>query len=60
MALPDPALPLRFICDASDFTIGSAYLKDNADGHERVVAYDSRHHKPQRRNIIVMIKWYLQ
>ena len=60
MALPDPALPLRFICDASDFTIGSAFLKDDPDGHERVVAYESRHQKPQRRNIIVMIKWCLK
>ena len=40
--LPDPDKSFSVVCDASDFSIGSAMLQTNIDGRERVIAFESR------------------
>ena len=42
LALPDPDRAFSVICDASDFVIGSALLRTDAEGRERVMAFESR------------------
>ncbi|GMF26153.1 unnamed protein product [Phytophthora fragariaefolia] len=42
LALPDEDRPFSVVCDASDFTIGSALLQVDAEGRERVVSFQSR------------------
>ena len=50
LALPDPQRPFSVICDASDFTIGSAQLQTYADGRERVISFESRQLKAAEKN----------
>ena len=50
LALPDPDRPFSVVCDASDFSIGSALLQTDVDGHERVIAYESRQLKVAEKN----------
>ena len=42
LALPNPEYPFIVVCDASDFSIGSALLQTDAAGRERVIAFESR------------------
>ena len=42
LALPDPDRPFSVVCDASDFSIGSALLQTDVDGRERAIAFESR------------------
>ena len=42
LALPNSDQPFSVVCDASDFAIGSALLQTDANGHERVIAYEYR------------------
>ncbi|GMF42376.1 unnamed protein product [Phytophthora fragariaefolia] len=42
LALPDPDRPFSVVCDASDFAIGCALLQADAEGRERVIAFESR------------------
>ena len=60
LALPDPDRPFSVVCDASDFAIGSALLQTDDEGRERVIAFESRQLKLQRRTIRFMTKSYLQ
>ena len=39
-----------FVCEASDFAIGSALLQTDANGHERVIAYEYRQLKAAEKN----------
>ena len=41
-ALPDPDHPFSVVYDASDFSIGSDLLQTDAEGRERVIAFESR------------------
>ena len=50
LALPDPDRPFSVVCDASDFAIGSALLQTDVNGHERVIAYESRQLKAAEKN----------
>ena len=50
LALPDPDRSFSVVCDASDFAIGSALLQTDADGRERVIAYESRQLKAAEKN----------
>ena len=50
LALPDPDRPFSVVCDASDFAIGSALLQTDADGRERVIAFESRQLKAAEKN----------
>ena len=50
LALPDADTPFWVVCDASDYAIGCALLQHDADGHERVVSYQSRALKPAEKN----------
>ena len=50
LALPDPARPFSVVCDASDFAIGCALLQADADGRERVIAFESRQLKAAEKN----------
>ncbi|GMF54598.1 unnamed protein product [Phytophthora fragariaefolia] len=45
LALPDPDRPFSVVCDASDFAIGCALLQADAEGRERVIAFESRQRK---------------
>ncbi|KAG3238903.1 hypothetical protein PI124_g16149 [Phytophthora idaei] len=42
LALPDETKPFSVVCDASDYAIGYALLGNDADGHERVISFQSR------------------
>ncbi|KAE9072555.1 hypothetical protein PF010_g25437 [Phytophthora fragariae] len=48
--LPDTSRPFHVVCDASDFAIGCALMQFDAEGHERVVSYQSRQMKPAEKN----------
>uniref|UniRef100_H3H7K4 RNA-directed DNA polymerase n=1 Tax=Phytophthora ramorum TaxID=164328 RepID=H3H7K4_PHYRM len=50
LALPDETKPFSVVCDASDYAIGCALLQHDADGHERVIAFQSRQLKAAERN----------
>ena len=50
LALPDPDRPFSVVCDASDFAIGSALLQTDADGRERVIAFESRQLQAAEKN----------
>ncbi|GMF19394.1 unnamed protein product [Phytophthora lilii] len=50
LALPDPDGPFSVVCDASDFAIGSSLLQDDAEGRERVVAFESRQLKAAEKD----------
>ncbi|GMF39898.1 unnamed protein product [Phytophthora fragariaefolia] len=50
LALPDEGRPFSVICDASDFAIGCALLQVDAEGRERVVAFQSRQLKAAEKN----------
>ncbi|KAJ8527303.1 hypothetical protein ON010_g14959 [Phytophthora cinnamomi] len=50
LASPDPARPFSVVCDASDFAIGCALLHADAEGRERVVAFESRQLKAAEKN----------
>jgi hypothetical protein len=49
-ALPDPDRPFSVVCDASDFAIGCALLQADDEGHERVIAFESRQLKAAEKN----------
>ncbi|KAG4044372.1 hypothetical protein PC123_g20173 [Phytophthora cactorum] len=49
-ALPDETKPFSVVCDASDYEIGCALLQNDADGHERVISFQSRQLKVAERN----------
>ena len=50
LALPDPDRPFSVVCDASDFAIGCALLQADAEGRERVIAFESRQLKAAEKN----------
>ncbi|KAE9020813.1 hypothetical protein PR002_g12438 [Phytophthora rubi] len=50
LALPDPDRPFSVVCDASDFAIGCALLQADGEGHERVIAFESRQLKAAEKN----------
>ncbi|CAH0481208.1 unnamed protein product [Peronospora belbahrii] len=50
LALPDPDRPFSVVCDSSDFAIGSAVLKADSEGRERVIAFESRQLKAAEKN----------
>ncbi|KAG4043867.1 hypothetical protein PC123_g20673 [Phytophthora cactorum] len=50
LALPGPDRPFSVVCDASDFAIGCALLQADADGRERVIAFESRQLKAAEKN----------
>ncbi|KAG3248606.1 hypothetical protein PI124_g6711 [Phytophthora idaei] len=50
LALLDPDRPFSVVCDASDFAIGCALLQADADGRERVIAFESRQLKAAEKN----------
>jgi len=50
LALPDPDRPFSVVCDASDFAIGCALLHADAEGRERVIAFESRQLKAAEKN----------
>ncbi|KAG3157648.1 hypothetical protein PI126_g8211 [Phytophthora idaei] len=50
LVLPDPDHPFSVVCDASDFAIGCALLQADADGRERVIAFESRQLKAAEKS----------
>ena len=50
MAIADQDRPFHVVCDASDFTLGCALMKYDADGAERVVCYQSCQLQVSERN----------
>jgi hypothetical protein len=50
LALPDPDRPFSIVCDASDFAIGCALLQADAEGRDRVIAFESRQLKAAEKN----------
>ncbi|KAG2788898.1 hypothetical protein Pcac1_g2224 [Phytophthora cactorum] len=50
LALPDETKPFSVVCDASDYAIGCALLQNDADGHERVISFQSRQLKAAEQN----------
>ncbi|KAG3011395.1 hypothetical protein PC120_g14452 [Phytophthora cactorum] len=50
LALPNETKPFSVVCDASDYAIGCALLQNGADGHERVISFQSRQLKAAERN----------
>ncbi|GMF47817.1 unnamed protein product [Phytophthora fragariaefolia] len=59
LALPDPERPVSVVCDASDFAIGCALLQADAEGRERVIAFESRQLKAAEKNYPVHDKGHL-
>ena len=65
LALLDPDRPFSVVCDASDFTIGSALLRTDVDGRERVIAFESRQLKAAEKNypvhdkelLAIVVEW---
>jgi hypothetical protein len=53
LALPDPDHPFSIVCDASDFAIGCALLQADAEGHGRVIAFESRQLKAAEKTYLV-------
>jgi hypothetical protein len=50
LALPDPDRPFSIVCDASEFAIGCALLQADAEGRDRVIAFESRQLKAAEKN----------
>ncbi|KAG3156513.1 hypothetical protein PC128_g21860 [Phytophthora cactorum] len=50
LALPDETKPFSVVCDVSDYAIGCSLLRNDADGHERVISFQSRQLKAAKRN----------
>ncbi|GMF55629.1 unnamed protein product [Phytophthora fragariaefolia] len=50
LALPDPDRPFSVVCDASDFAIDCALLQADAEGRERVIAFESRQLKAAEKD----------
>ncbi|KAG3051158.1 hypothetical protein PC121_g18016 [Phytophthora cactorum] len=50
LALPDETKPFSVVCDVSDYAICCALLQNDADGHERVISFQSRQLKAAERN----------
>jgi hypothetical protein len=50
LALLDPDCPFNAVCDASDFAIGCTLLQADAQGPERVIAFESRQLKAAEKN----------
>ncbi|KAG4037014.1 hypothetical protein PC123_g27418 [Phytophthora cactorum] len=50
LALPDETKPFSVVYDASDYAIGRVLLQNDADGHERVISFQSRQLKAAKRN----------
>ena len=50
LALTDSDQPFSVVCDASDFAIGCALLQTDVEGHERVIAFESRRVKAAKTN----------
>ncbi|KAG2761423.1 hypothetical protein Pcac1_g26718 [Phytophthora cactorum] len=50
LALPDETKSFSVVCDASDYAIDCALLQNDADGHERVISFQSRQLKAAERN----------
>ncbi|KAG3002336.1 hypothetical protein PC120_g19784 [Phytophthora cactorum] len=50
LVLLDETMPFSVVCDASDYAIGCALLQNDADGHERVISFQSRQLKAAERN----------
>jgi hypothetical protein len=50
LALPNQDRPFRVICDASDFAIGCALLQADAEGRERMIAFESRQLKAAEKD----------
>jgi len=50
LALPDHTRPFHVVCDASNFAIGCALMQVDAEGRERVIAYQSRKLKAAELN----------
>ncbi|KAG3231132.1 hypothetical protein PI124_g23773 [Phytophthora idaei] len=48
--LPDSDRPFSVVCDASDFAIGCALLQADAEGRERVIAFESHQLKAAEKN----------
>ncbi|KAG3236108.1 hypothetical protein PI124_g18877 [Phytophthora idaei] len=59
LALPDETNPSSVVCDASDYAIGCGLLQSDADGHERVISFQSRQLKAAERNYPFMARSYL-
>jgi len=53
LALPDQNRPFHVVCDASKFAIGCALMQLDAEGRERVIAYQSRKLKAAELNYTV-------
>ena len=56
LALPDPNDSYSVVCDASHFDIGSAPLRTDVDGRDRVIALESHQLKAAERNTQIMTK----
>ena len=56
LALPNSERAFSVVCDASDFAIGSALMQEDDQGHDRVIAYESRQLKAAERNYPVYEK----
>ncbi|GMF49847.1 unnamed protein product [Phytophthora fragariaefolia] len=50
LALPDPDRRFSVVWDVSDFAIGCALIQADAEGRERVIAFESRHLKAAEKN----------
>ena len=50
LALPGPDRPFSIVCDASNFSNGCALLQTDAEGRERVIAFESRPLKAAKKN----------
>ena len=50
LALIDPDRPFSVVCDTSTFAIGSALSQTDAEGHERVIAFESCQMKAVEKN----------
>uniref|UniRef100_H3GCV8 Integrase catalytic domain-containing protein n=1 Tax=Phytophthora ramorum TaxID=164328 RepID=H3GCV8_PHYRM len=50
LALPDETKPFSVVYNTSDYAIGCALLQHDADGHERVISFQSRQLKAAERN----------
>ncbi|GMF40017.1 unnamed protein product [Phytophthora fragariaefolia] len=59
LALPDEDRPFSVVCDASDFAIVCALLQVDAEGRERVVAFQSPQLKAAEKNYPVHGKEHL-
>ncbi|KAG3046390.1 hypothetical protein PC121_g20702 [Phytophthora cactorum] len=59
LVLPDETKPCSVVCDSSDYAIVCALLQSDADGHERVISFQSRQRKAAERNYPFMARSYL-